>query len=219
MFTGIVEEMGEVREMARSAAGARLVVAASVVLEDLEKGGSLAVNGCCLTAVQSDGHTFSADLSPETLDRTNLGALRPGSRVNLERPLRLTGRLSGHFVLGHVDGSGAVESFQPLGDGNGWLSIRVPRALLKFLVYKGSIAIDGISLTIASLDDDTIGIAIIPHTHEKTTLGGVRVGTAVNLECDMLAKHVHRLLTIGSDLRSEAGALGQLGSGGRDSNG
>ena len=219
MFTGIVEETGEVREIARSAAGARLVVAARVVLEDLEEGGSLAVNGCCLTAVQSDAYTFSADLSPETLRKTNLGALRPGSRVNLERPLRLTGRLSGHFVLGHVDGTGAVESIEPLGNGNWWLSIRVPRALLKFLVYKGSIAIDGISLTIASIGEDAIGIAIIPHTYEKTALASVRAGTSVNLECDMLAKHVHRLLTIGSDLRSEGGAPDQPGSGAGDSNG
>ncbi len=207
--------------MARSAAGARLVVAASEVLGDLEEGESLAVNGCCLTALRSDARTFSADLSPETLDKTNLGSLRPGSRVNLERPLQLTGRLSGHFVLGHVDGTGEVQSFEPLGDANWWLSIRTPRALLQFLVYKGSIAVDGISLTIASLDDDTIGIAIIPHTYEKTTLAGVRAGTAVNLECDMLAKHVHRLLTIGSDLRSEpeAGASDQQRSGARRSSG
>lgn len=198
MFTGIVEETGAVREFVRSAAGARLVVTASEVLEDLETGGSVAVNGCCLTAVALDGGSFAADLSPETLAKTNLGALRAGSRVNLERPLRPTDRLSGHFVLGHVDGVGKVTAIDPVGDGNWWLATRVPQELLKFLVYKGSIAVDGISLTIASLDGDEIGVAIIPHTYERTTLSGVGAGSLVNLECDMLAKHVSRLLALES---------------------
>ncbi|MDE0109813.1 MAG: riboflavin synthase [Bryobacterales bacterium] len=198
MFTGIVEETGAVLELARSSAGARMVVAAREVLADLSTGGSIAVNGCCLTAVDFDERGFSADLSPETLDRTNLGALEAGSIVNLERPLLPTSRLSGHFVLGHVDGTGEVLGLDAVGDGNWWLSVRAPEDLLKFLVYKGSIAIDGISLTIASLDADVLGCAIIPHTYEVTTLRSLRVGTSVNLECDMLAKHVHRLLAAGS---------------------
>lgn len=194
MFTGIVEETGKVVRMDRSGAGARLVVAAGKVLGDLELGGSIAVNGCCVTAVNLDGGGFAADLSPETLEKTNLGALRQGSPVNLERPLRPTGRLSGHFVLGHVDGTGSVRALDEVGDGNWWLSVRVPGNLLKFLVYKGSVAIDGISLTIALLEGSTMGIAIIPHTYEVTTLSSLRRGSPVNLECDMLAKHVHRLL-------------------------
>lgn len=197
MFTGIVEETGTVLELARSSAGARMVVAAREVLADLSTGGSIAVNGCCLTAVDFDERGFSADLSPETLDRTNLGALEAGSIVNLERPLLPTSRLSGHFVLGHVDGTGEVLGLDTVGDGNWWLSVRAPEDLLQFLVYKGSIAIDGISLTIASLDADVLGCAIIPHTYEVTTLRAVRVGGSVNLECDMLAKHVHRLLAAG----------------------
>lgn len=197
MFTGIVEEKGQVVEMARSSTGACLVIAAREVLGDLALGGSIAVNGCCLTAVEIRRDTFSADLSPETLARTNLGELIAGSPVNLERPLQLTGRLSGHFVLGHVDGTGEVQSLDELGDGNWWLSVRVPGELLKFLVYKGSVAIDGISLTVASLEGSKIGIAIIPHTYEVTNLASMRAGSAVNLECDMLAKHVHRLLETG----------------------
>ncbi len=197
MFTGIVEETGAVLELVHSSAGARMVVAAREVLADLSSGGSVAVNGCCLTAVDFDERGFSADLSPETLDRTNLGALEAGSLVNLERPLLPTSRLSGHFVLGHVDGTGEVLGLDDVGDGNWWLSVRAPEDLLQFLVYKGSIAIDGISLTIASLDEDVLGCAIIPHTYEVTTLRATRVGASVNLECDMLAKHVHRLLATG----------------------
>ena len=197
MFTGIVEETGAVLELAHSSAGARMVVAAREVVADLSSGGSIAVNGCCLTAVDFDERGFSADLSPETLDRTNLGALEAGALVNLERPLLPTSRLSGHFVLGHVDGTGEVLGLDDVGDGNWWLSVRAPQDLLQFLVYKGSVAIDGISLTIASLDEDVLGCAIIPHTYEVTTLRATRVGASVNLECDMLAKHVHRLLATG----------------------
>ena len=200
MFTGIVEETGEVLRMARSDAGARLLVAARKVLGDLELGGSIAVNGCCVTAVEVDDGAFAADLSPETLEKTNLGALRNGSPVNLERPLQPTGRLSGHFVLGHVDGTGSVRALDTVGDGNWWLSVHVPGNLLKFLVYKGSVAVDGISLTIASLKGLTMGVAIIPHTYKVTTLSSLRVGSPVNLECDMLAKHVHRLLTSGGSV-------------------
>ena len=197
MFTGIVEETGMVLELDRSSAGARMVVAAREVLSDLSVGASIAVNGCCLTAVDFDEHGFSADLSPETLDRTNLGTLKAGTIVNLERPLLPTSRLSGHFVLGHVDGTGRVLGLDAVGDGNWWLSVQAPEELLQFLVYKGSVAVDGISLTIASLDADILGCAIIPHTYEVTTLRAVRVGAPVNLECDMLAKHVHRLLEAG----------------------
>ena len=198
MFTGIIEETGTVSKMVLSDAGARLEVRASAVLSDLERGGSIAVNGCCLTAVEIDRDSFAADLSPETLARTSLGQLATGSLVNLERPLMPTSRLSGHFVLGHVDGTGAVKALEPVGDGNWWLSISVPEDLLKFLVYKGSVAIDGISLTIASLEGPAVGIAIIPHTYEVTTLRRLRTGDPVNVECDMLAKHVHRLLAAGA---------------------
>ena len=194
MFTGIIEETGTVKEFTRQTHGAKFMVAAETVLSDLTIGGSIAVNGVCLTATATQDHSFSADLSPETLERTNLGGLKSGSKVNLERPLSPTGRLSGHFVQGHVDGVGELISFAEAGDGNWWLRIRVPQELLRYLVYKGSIAIDGISLTIASVEEDTVGVAIIPHTYEATSLGGLGSGAKVNLECDVIAKHVERLM-------------------------
>jgi riboflavin synthase len=189
MFTGIIEELGTVE-----AAAPRLRVRCSTVMQDLTEGASIAVNGVCLTAVGLRPGAFSADVAPETLRRTNLGELRPGSRVNLERPLSPTGRLSGHFVQGHVDATAEFVSLDALGDDNWWLRIRVPEDLDPFLVYKGSIAIDGISLTIAALEGPLVSVTIIPHTYKNTTLGGYRPGSKVNVECDVLAKHVEKLL-------------------------
>lgn len=194
MFTGIVEELGTVASIQTRAAGSRLSVRCSTVMEDLREGASIAVNGVCLTAIDPRPDSFSADLAPETLRRSNLGELRAGSRVNLERPLAPTGRLSGHIVQGHVDGTGEFLALEALGDENWWLRIRVPAELDAFLVYKGSIAIDGISLTIAALEGDVLSVTIIPHTYRNTTLGGYRAGARVNLECDILAKHVEKLL-------------------------
>ena len=194
MFTGIIEELGTVESVVARAAGARLKVRCSTVMEDMTEGASIAVNGVCLTAVDLEPGGFFADMAPETLKRSNLGALRAGSRVNLERPLSPSGRLSGHIVQGHVDGTGEFVSLDALGDENWWLRIRVPAELDPFLVFKGSIAIDGISLTIAELEGDVLSVTIIPHTYRNTTLGGYRTGDRVNLECDVLAKHVEKLL-------------------------
>jgi riboflavin synthase len=194
MFTGIIEELGTVESMTAGAAGARLTVRCASVMADMTTGASIAVNGVCLTAVDPRPGAFSADLAPETLRRSNLGALRAGSRVNLERPLSPTGRLSGHIVQGHVDGTGEFLVLDSLGDENWWLRVRVPAELDPFLVYKGSIAIDGISLTIAALEADTLSVTIIPHTFRNTTLAGYQPGARVNLECDILAKHVAKLL-------------------------
>jgi riboflavin synthase len=190
MFTGIIEELGTVA----SVQGGRLSVRCSTVREDLTEGASIAVNGVCLTAVGLQPDGFSADLAPETLQRSNLGDLRAGSRVNLERPLSPTGRLSGHIVQGHVDGTGELLGMEALGEENWWLRVRVPAELDPFLVFKGSVAIDGISLTIAALEADVLSVTIIPHTYRNTTLGGYRPGARVNLECDILAKHVEKLL-------------------------
>jgi riboflavin synthase len=194
LFTGIVEELGTVAELAKQTAGAKLRVECARVLEDMKTGASIAVNGVCLTAMEIDEHSFSADLAPETLRRSNLGDLTTGSRVNLERPLLPTDRLSGHIVQGHVDGTGEFLSLDPVGDENWWLKIRVPAELDRYLVFKGSISIDGISLTIASLERDVLSVTIIPHTYEVTTLGTYKPGSRVNLECDVLAKHVEKLL-------------------------
>ena len=194
MFTGIIEELGAVVALQMGAAGARLNMRCTTVMADITEGASIAVNGVCLTAVDPRPDGFSADLAPETLQRSNLGDLRAGSRVNLERPLSPTGRLSGHIVQGHVDGTGEFLALEPLGDENWWLRIRVPAELDPFLVFKGSIAIDGISLTIAALESDVLSVTIIPHTFRNTTLGAYRAGARVNLECDILAKHVEKLL-------------------------
>ncbi len=194
MFTGIIEETGSILSIERSEAGSRMRFAADTVLSDLEIGGSIAVNGCCLTAIEIDSEGFAADLSPETLEKTNIGDLAVGSRVNLERPLLPTTRLSGHFVQGHVDATGEFVGVTPAGDDNWTLRVRAPEETLKYLVYKGSIAIDGISLTIARLDEDVIEVAVIPHTYRETNLSDLHPGQRVNLECDMIAKHIERLL-------------------------
>ena len=193
MFTGIIEELGTV-----AACGTRLVLKCSAVLEDAQEGSSIAVNGVCLTALDLTGDSFAADLAPETLARTNLGDLRVGSRVNLERPVTPVTRLSGHIVQGHVDGTGDLIALDELGDGNWWLKVKVPAGLDRYLVHKGSIAIDGISLTIATLERDVLGVTIIPHTYSNTTLGTRRVGERVNLEVDVLAKHVEKLIQSGA---------------------
>jgi riboflavin synthase len=195
MFTGIIEELGTVESLDSRGEGARLRVRCSLVLEDASEGSSLAVNGVCLTAVALRPGSFAADLAPETLRRTNLGSLRGGSRVNLERPLAPTTRLSGHIVQGHVDATGTLESLKPLGHDNWWLRVRVPAELDRYLVHKGSVAIDGISLTLAEVSPGLIGVTIIPHTYAGTTLGARRPGDKLNIECDILAKHVEKLLT------------------------
>ena len=194
MFTGIIEELGTVAAMETRSTGARLRVRCATVLSDAGEGASIAVNGVCLTALDLRPDSFSADVAPETLSRTNLGALRAGSRVNLERPLSPTSRLSGHIVQGHVDGTGELLGLDALGDENWWLRVRVPDELDPFLVFKGSIAIDGISLTIAAIEGGVLSVTIIPHTYRNTTLGGYKPGARVNLECDVLAKHVEKLL-------------------------
>ena len=191
MFTGIVEELGTV-----AAAGSRLRIRCSLVLDDLTHGASIAVNGVCLTAVDVQSDSFAADLAPETLSRSNLGELAIGSRVNLERPVTPATRLSGHLVQGHVDATGELVSLDPLGNDNYWLKVRVPAHLDRYLVEKGSITIDGISLTIAALDPGPIaGLTIIPHTFAHTTLGTARAGARLNLEVDVIAKHVEKLLS------------------------
>lgn len=195
MFTGIVEELGTVTSYQPLGAGARIVVGCSVVLSDLTLGASIAVNGACLTAVEITGDSFSADLAPETLARTNLGSLRPGSRVNLERPVTPTTRLSGHIVQGHVDATGELVAIDSIGDGNWWIRVRVPQGLDRYFVEKGSITLDGISLTIAKLEPGpVVNVTIIPHTYAHTTLGTAKPGDQVNVEVDVLAKHVEKLL-------------------------
>jgi riboflavin synthase len=225
MFTGIVEEVGTVAVLEPRQSGARLQICCRDVLEDLREGASIAVNGVCLTAVavssaqrpardraltrapdslprraalcaeSEESASFEADLAPETLARSNLGDLVLGSLVNLERPVTPATRLSGHIVQGHVDGTGELVALDALGDGNWWLKVRLSPDLDRYLVHKGSIALDGISLTIAALDPGpVVSVAVIPHTFQNTALREAKVGTRVNVEVDILAKHVAKLL-------------------------
>ena len=184
VFTGIVEEKGKVR--ARS--GSRLEIESHLVLEDSGIGASIAVNGCCLTVVERGDDWWVADVSDETWSRTNLGDLAVGDPVNLERPMSAGGRFGGHVVLGHVDAVGEVVAPVPA------LVVRIPRDLMRYVVEKGSCTVDGISLTVFNLTEDTFEVAVIPHTADVTTLGHRRVGDKVNIEIDVLAKHVERLL-------------------------
>jgi riboflavin synthase len=194
MFTGIVEELGHVRTITPNAGGARLDIEAKLVVEDAQVGDSIAVNGCCLTVVDCTPTGWSADAVTESLARTNLGDLEPGDPVNLERPLRLADRLGGHLVQGHVDGTGVLQVRTPNPDGSTTMRFDAPAAVLRYVVQKGSITVDGISLTVAALDvSGTFEIAVIPHTLAVTTLGTIEIGRRVNLEVDVIAKYVERL--------------------------
>ena len=188
MFTGIVEERGRVETMG----GGRLVVDAHTVVRDSEVGASVSVNGVCLTVVERTDTSLRFDLSEQTLERTCLGDLRPGDPVNLERPVTLVARLGGHLVQGHVDGVGQVTRVEVDGSGGARVSIRVPGELSRYVVERGSIAIDGVSLTIAAVDDDEITVALIPHTLAVTTLGLVAPGRRLNVEADVIARYVER---------------------------
>ncbi len=204
MFTGIIEAIGTVREYTPKPGGAKARIEAGPLTEGLRLGDSIAVDGACLTVTTVKGEGFTCDLSAETLDRTTLGTLRAGSRVNLERPLRLGDRLGGHLITGHVDAVGEVVGRTPQGDGEFW-RFRFPQELAPLLVMKGSIAVDGISLTVAELSRDTFGVALIPHTLRHTTLGSKRVGGPINLEADLLGKHVARLLAGRPDAKGQGG--------------
>jgi riboflavin synthase len=193
LFTGIIEATGRIERRVPSGTGARLTIASDVPLPRLTLGESIAVSGPCLTVVSHRGRRFAVDVSPETLRRTTLGTVRPGTRVNLERALRVGDRLGGHVVLGHVDGVGRVEAIKPDGD---WFAYRfsAPRALAPYLVEKGSIAIDGVSLTVFACKGGSFTVALIPHTLARTTLGERRPGDRVNLEADVLLKHIETML-------------------------
>lgn len=193
MFTGLVEEVGTVKSITLGA-GAELRIAAHVVSEDVKLGDSIAINGVCLTITKISGNELSFDAVEETLRKSNLGSLRPGSPVNLERAVSADRLFGGHFVLGHVDGLGTIVSFDKK-PGETVLTIEAPKKVMRYVVPKGSIAVDGISLTVASCDDSEFKIAVIPHTLENTTLISKRAGDTVNLEADILGKYVEKFIS------------------------
>ena len=192
MFTGLIEATGEISGLKRTPSGIRVRVHTALGAE-LLAGDSLAVNGVCLTVVSADRTGMHADVSPETARVTTLGAAKRGSIVNLERPLRADGRLGGHFVQGHVDATARVDEIRPQGDSH-WLTVRFPPELASFIVRKGSIAVNGVSLTVAGVDTQRFDVQIIPYTWGHTNLRMLKAGEAVNIECDVLAKYVARAL-------------------------
>jgi len=201
MFTGIVEELGEVVAIDHTADAARLTVRGPTVVSDAAHGDSISVNGCCLTVVTSDAESFTVDVMQESLDRTSLGALQPGSRVNLERAVTVNQRLGGHIVQGHVDGTGTILGREP---SEHWevVSIDLPPELARYVVMKGSITVDGVSLTVSDLvdgEEPSFSVSLIPTTLELTTLGFKQPGDRVNLEVDVLAKYVERLVSTRED--------------------
>ena len=197
MFTGIIEEIGTVRSIRGGGSGVVLDIEASRVLEGTAAGDSIAVNGVCLTVTPGSGH-FTADAMPETLRRTSLGGLRPGSKVNLERAMACGGRFGGHLVSGHVDACGRVETLTKEGIAV-LMTVSVPHNLLKYIAEKGSVTLDGTSLTVVSAGSGSFKVSLIPHTLSSTTLGLLRVGSPVNVEVDMLARYVERLLDFGKN--------------------
>jgi riboflavin synthase len=193
MFTGLVEEVGRIRRIEERSGGRRIRIAAQQVLGDLRNGDSVAVDGCCLTVAEVEPGGFVVDVVPESIQRTTLGARREDDPVNLERSLRWDQRLGGHLVQGHVDGVGEVTAVREEGEGRR-IALRVPDVLARFVAEKGSIAVDGVSLTVASCSGSTCEIALIPHTLERTVAGRYQAGRRVNLEVDLLARYVARLL-------------------------
>lgn len=200
MFTGIIEETGKVEAVAKGSNSAVITIAAVKVLEDTKIGDSIAVNGVCLTVTSISGRKFSADVMAETLRRSSLGSLKHGSMVNLERAMAANGRFGGHIVSGHIDGVGVISSFEKE-DNAVWVEIETPAKILRYIVEKGSITIDGISLTVAKLTDSSFAVSVIPHTGEETTLLNRNPGDIVNLENDIVGKYVERLMNFKTDDR------------------
>jgi riboflavin synthase len=193
MFTGIVEETGCIRRVSKGEKSASLTVECSEILEGTLKGDSICVNGVCLTVTAIKGNCFEADVMPETIRATNLKYLRPGDAVNLERALSPLGRFGGHIVSGHIDGTGVIREIKKE-DNAVWFTISAEDEILKYVIHKGSIAVDGISLTVQHADDKAFKIAVIPHTRDSTTLQGRKVGYKVNIECDIIGKYIEKLI-------------------------
>lgn len=195
MFTGLVEEKGILKEKIPTGEGFQFEIQAQKVLDDLIIGSSIAVNGCCLTVVKRTDKTFSVDTIEETLNKTNLGILKQGDKVNLERPLKADARLGGHFVLGHIDTTGRIEALKELSNSH-WMTISFPEKFKQYLIYVGSVAIDGVSMTVAELKENTFSVGIIPHTWRETIFSDKKVGDTVNLEFDVLGKYVESIMNI-----------------------
>jgi riboflavin synthase len=193
MFTGLIEEVGEITSVTRKGNSAQITVKARKILKDTKLGDSISTNGVCLTVTEKTSNTFTVDVMPETMNRSNLKNFKYGLKVNLERALRVGDRLDGHMVSGHVDGLGKIANY--LKEDNAvWITVEADKSLLKYIIEKGSIAIDGTSLTVAYVDDRSFKVSIIPHTGEATTLLDKKIGDEVNLECDMVGKYIEKFM-------------------------
>ncbi len=193
MFTGLVEEIGNIKAINKGISSAEITIGAKLVLDDSKIGDSICTNGVCLTVTKKTEDSFTVDVMPETLRKSSLGDLSPGSKVNLERALKVSDRLGGHIVSGHIDGTGTITSIKEE-DNATWVTIQAEDELMKYIINKGSIAIDGTSLTVADVTDNTFKVSIIPHTKEMTILLLKKAGSIVNLECDVIGKYVEKLL-------------------------
>lgn len=193
MFTGIIEEIGIIQDVYKEGKSSQINIKANKVLKDLKIGQSVAINGVCLTVVALSEKSFVAQVMPETMSKSNLSEVKKGMKVNLERAMRLGDRLGGHIVSGHIDGIGILDGYE--GDENAiWIKIKAPLDILKYVVYKGSITIDGVSLTVAYVDETSFMVSIIPHTQKESTLTRKNIGNNLNLECDILSKYVEKLM-------------------------
>ncbi len=195
MFTGIIEEKGIVTEVKKGTVSSRLTVRADIIMNDIHLGDSIAVNGVCLTAAAVAEHTFTADVMAETLRKSNLGRLSPGDHVNLERAMLMGGRFGGHIVSGHTDGTGIIKSMKRE-ENAVWVTVEPQKELMRYIIKKGSAALDGISLTVASVDDISFSVSVIPHTGSETTLLEKKPGDIINIECDVIGKYVEKMLGI-----------------------
>lgn len=208
MFTGIVEEIGNIKQIKNGLKSSKLIINCNKVLEKTEIGDSICTNGVCLTVTNINKGTFEADVMAETIRKSNLNTLKIGSKVNLERALSLSTRLGGHLVSGHIDGIGYIKDLKKE-DSAIWITIKTSADILRYIIYKGSITIDGISLTIAYVDDYVFKVSIIPHTLQQTILSSKNIGDSVNLECDMIGKYVEKLLGITSPDKQQANNINE----------
>lgn len=208
MFTGLVEEIGVVKGISKGTKGAKLTIKAKKVIQGINLGDSICSNGVCLTVTEFNGDSFEVDVMAETMRRSNLSKINIGDSVNLERALRADGRLGGHIVSGHIDGTGEIVEYEKE-DNAVWISIKADSSILRYIVQKGSIAIDGVSLTVAYIDNEVFKVSIIPHTGEETTLLKKVTGAEVNLECDIIGKYVEKLLGLSTKVEEKKSSLSE----------
>lgn len=208
MFTGLVEEIGTIQAIKKGEKGAKLTIKAKKVLEGVNLGDSICTNGVCLTVTEFSGSSFAVDVMAETMRRSNLSKIKIGDAVNLERALRADGRLGGHIVSGHIDGTGEIVGYEEE-DNAVWITIKSDSSILRYIVQKGSIAIDGVSLTVAYVDNQVFKVSIIPHTGEETTLLKKSEGAEVNLECDVIGKYVEKLLNLGAKSEEKKNSISE----------